>query len=148
VAAVGELEVLDFMENEQRGNKDSLSDARYQERYQYGTMAGPINTPLTHSKDASFQEMVRALELCDALHRIEVSPFTRQMDVMEEDFKTEQGYLTNVKKPLLWRNRSTCGQSPGRSKVSSIPATPEEIPCCRGQTQTRQLRGAIMVVPI
>ncbi len=95
ITTVGELELLDFLDNEVRNNKGLLVDARMPEWFEKGTIPGAVNIPFTVlSKGVENKHTAKILKLLGAT---------------ENDGKWD---FTNARKLMLFCNGAWCGQSP------------------------------------
>jgi len=152
VETVGELEVLDFMENQLRDGTGLLVDARTPSWFQKGTIPGSVNIPFTEfTKDANDPASVALLESFGAKKRGEVDMFTataEEWGLLDRGLKSDLWDFTNAKDILLWCNGPACGQSPRAVKgLLHLGYPPSKVYYYRGGMQVWQLFGLTTVTP-
>jgi rhodanese-related sulfurtransferase len=152
VETVGEIEVLDFMEDELRNDKGLLVDARTPAWHQKGTIPGSINVPFTVlSKPASDPEMIAIMKSFGAKPRGEVGMvegFMEDWGLTDNSLLTKEWDFTDAKELMIWCNGPSCGQSPRAIKglrEAGYPA--EKLHYYRGGMQIWQLYGFTTVIP-
>ncbi|MCB1864297.1 MAG: rhodanese-like domain-containing protein [Chromatiales bacterium] len=152
VETVGEVEVLDFLENQVRDGVGILVDARTPEWHKKGTIPGSINIPFTvFGQDDTSVELREALELLGGKPRAGVSAFTRKLEewgFLDGRDKTERWDFSNAKQVMLWCNGMTCGQSPKAIEgLLHVGYPAHKIYYFRGGMQTWQLLALTTVQP-
>lgn len=152
VTSVGEVEVLEFMENELRDGQGFLIDARTPSWFQKGTIPGSINMPFTVlSKGEDDPEMAAALEQFGAKRRGPVGAMTKTLEgwgLFEAEQKTAAWDFTEAKQLLLWCNGPACGQSPRAVRgLLEVGYPADKLFYYRGGMQIWQLFGLTTVIP-
>ena len=154
VTTVGELEVLDFIENEVNKGTGLLIDARTPSWHKKGTIPGSINMPFT-----TFELSQEPAALNATLGRLGVTRKVRR-SVMEgmwnsvknlagaNDETSHQWDFSQAKELLLWCNGMWCGQSPRAIRnLLALGYPPEKIRYYRGGMQAWQSLGLTVVKP-
>lgn len=115
VTTVGELEVLDFIENKLNKGTGVLIDSRTESWYNEGTIPGSINIPFTTFGDDS-SDLVKAAAFAkfDVLRKDKSSPTVELLKQMFGGRSDKSRYwdYSKAKDLLLWCNGIWCGQSP------------------------------------
>jgi rhodanese-related sulfurtransferase len=152
VEAVGEVEVLKFMENQLREGTGMLIDARTPSWHGKGTIPGSVNMPFTRlSKDVNEPEMIEALLLFGAKQRKNKGGMSRTLEewgLIDGKYKTDNWDFSTAKELILWCNGPACGQSPRAIKgllKAGYPA--DKMHYYRGGMQVWQLFGLTTVIP-
>jgi rhodanese-related sulfurtransferase len=143
VAAIGELELFDFMEGELRDKTGLLIDARTAEWFNHGTIPGSINIPLTHLSKPGIAEMDNTRLRFRARPRVDVGVISLKLEelgLLGDGDRTEKWDFSNAKKRVLWCNGPECGQSPRAIKGLLKAGYPgDKIAYYRGGRQLWQL---------
>jgi len=153
IHAVGELEVLDFMENFVNTGKGVLIDSRLPSWYLAGTIPGSINIPFTvFGEIPTAADVEKAFKLLGAERRPNVGGFRRSLERNFGDWfgkhKTAYWDFTNAKEIVLWCNGPWCGQSPRAIKnLVNLGYPVERIHYYRGGMQMWKVLGFPTVVP-
>lgn len=131
ISTVGELELLDFLDNEVKNNKGLLVDSRMPAWFEKGTIPGAINIPFTVlSKGFDNKHTVDIIKLLGAT---------------EKDGNWD---FTNVKKLMLFCNGSWCGQSPAAlMNLSKLGYPEDKLFWYRSGVQSWQQVGLTIVAP-
>ncbi|MEW6648283.1 MAG: rhodanese-like domain-containing protein [Pseudomonadota bacterium] len=153
IHAVGELEVLDFMEKFVNTGKGVLIDSRLPSWYLAGTIPGSVNIPFTvFGEIPTAADVEKAFKLLGAVRRPNVGGFRRALERNFSDWfgqhKTAYWDFTNAKEVLLWCNGPWCGQSPRAIKnLVNLGYPKERIHYYRGGMQMWKVLGMPTVVP-
>ena len=131
ITTVGELELLNFLDNEVKNNKGLLVDARMPAWYEKGTIPGSVNIPFTVlSKGIENKHTVKILKLLGATEKDGNWNFSKARDLM------------------LFCNGSWCGQSPAAlNNLSSLGYPEEKLFWYRSGMQSWQQLGLTTVTP-
>lgn len=131
ISTTGELEVLDFLDNEVKKNKGLLVDSRMPAWFEKGTIPGAVNIPFTVlSKGFDNKHTVDIIKLLGAT---------------EKDGNWD---FTNVKKLMLFCNGSWCGQSPAAlMNLAKLGYPEEKLFWYRSGVQSWQQVGLTIVTP-
>lgn len=154
VTTVGELELLEFIENKVNKGTGVLIDARTPSWYEKGTIPGSINIPFT-----TFDEKESDLVKTVALSKLGVpkasSPTMMAktwnfiVKTVNADYRDYGKWdFDNAKEILLWCNGMWCGQSPRAIKgLIKMGYPPEKIFYYRGGMQSWQMLGLTVAEP-
>lgn len=154
VTTVGELELLDFIENKVNKGTGVLIDARTPSWYEKGTIPGSINIPFT-TFDEKESDLVKTVAL-SKLGVPKVSSPTMMVKTWNFIVKTVNADyrdygkwdFSNAKEILLWCNGMWCGQSPRAIKgLIKLGYPPEKIFYYRGGMQSWQMLGLTVALP-
>ena len=131
VKTVGELEILDFLQNESKNNGGLLIDSRMPQWYKKSTIPGALNIPFTlltkGNKKGYFD---RILTLFGASKQDGIWNFSK------------------AQKLLLFCNGPWCGQSPREIKsLLSVGYPASKILYYRGGMQNWQMMGLTTIKP-
>ncbi len=131
VKSVGELEVLDFLENEVSNNRGLLIDSRMPQWFKNGTIPGSLNIPFTLLSKGNKQGYFdRILTLLGAIKQDGIWNFSK------------------AQKLLLFCNGPWCGQSPREIKsLLSVGYPAHKIFYYRGGMQNWQMMGLTTIKP-
>ena len=132
VETVGEVELLDFMQDYVEPGLGFLIDARVESFYVAGTIPGSVNMP--------FNMFVPSA----------TNPFLDQLLVLlgGELKATGEWDFTNATKLLLFCNGPWCGQSPlAINNLLNIGYPPEQLLYYRGGVQTWVSMGLSIIIP-
>lgn len=133
VATVGEVEVIDFMQNQLKNGTGVLIDARMPDFYAKGTIPGSVNIPFT----VFWDENTDSVTIRSALRGLGVAQ--GKNTVMD---------FSRAKELLLWCNGPWCDQSPRAIKgLLRVGYPPHKIYYYRGGMQMWLLMGLTTVVP-
>lgn len=133
VQTVGEVEVIEFMQNELKNGSGVLIDARMPDWYAKGTIPGSVNVPFT----VFWNEGTDSVTLRAAMRSFGVAQGKNTV----LDF-------SRAKHLLLWCNGPWCDQSPRAIKgLLRIGYPPQKIHYYRGGMQMWLLMGLTTVVP-
>ncbi|MBI3186422.1 MAG: rhodanese-like domain-containing protein [Gammaproteobacteria bacterium] len=140
VTTVGELEVLDFIENKLNKGKGVLIDSRTESWFNEGTIPGSINIPFTTFSDDS-SDLVKAAAFAkfDVVRKDKSNPTMERLKEMfgSKSNKSRFWDYTNAKDLLLWCNGIWCGQSPHAIEgLLALGYPPEKIFYYRGGMQS------------
>ncbi len=154
VATVGELEVLDFIENRVNQGTGLLIDARTPSWHREGTIPGSVNIPFT-----AFELSQEPAALDAILGRLGVTRKGRR-SVVEgmwnsvrnlagaNDETSHHWDFSQARELLLWCNGMWCGQSPRAIRnLLALGYPPEKIRYYRGGMQAWQSLGLTVVKP-
>lgn len=131
IKTVGEVELLEFLDNEVKASKGLLLDARLPDWFEKGTIPGSINIP--------FSILDGGLENDHALRILKLLGATKKEE--KWDFK-------NVQKLMLFCNGLWCEQSPRAIKnLVSMGYPADKLFWYRGGMQSWQLLGLTVVKP-
>ncbi|MDJ0738924.1 MAG: rhodanese-like domain-containing protein [Gammaproteobacteria bacterium] len=152
VAAIGEIELFDFMETKLRDGSGILIDARTQSWFRKGTIPGSVNFPFTlFGKGADDPIVIDALQAFGATERGEVGAvegLLEEWGLKERGDKTERWDFSAAKELVFWCNGPACGQSPRAIRALVDLGYPKrKIKYYRGGMQMWQLWGLTTVVP-
>lgn len=153
IHAVGELEVLDFMEQMVNTGKGVLIDSRLPSWYMAGTIPGSVNIPFTvFGEIPTAADVEKAFKLLGAVRRPNVGGFRRSLERNFGDWfgehKTAYWDFTDAKEIVLWCNGPWCGQSPRAIKnLVNLGYPAERIHYYRGGMQMWKVLGFPTVVP-
>lgn len=156
VHALGELELLDFMEQYVNTGKGVLIDARLPTWYMSGTIPGSVNIPFTvFGEIPTAADLEKALTLLGAVRRPLSSGVRRALERKFAEwgwfgaaYKTAYWDFTDAKEIVLWCNGPWCGQSPRAIKnLVKLGYPLERIHYYRGGMQMWKLLGLPSVVP-
>jgi rhodanese-related sulfurtransferase len=156
VHAVGELEVLDFMEKKVNTGQGLLIDSRLPSWYMSGTIPGSINIPFTvFGEIPTATDVEKAFKLLGVERRPNVGGLRRSLerqfaawDLFDARYKTAYWDFTNAKEVVLWCNGPWCGQSPRAIKnLVKLGYPLERIHYYRGGMQMWKVLGLPSVVP-
>lgn len=156
IHAVGELEVLDFMEKFVNTGKGVLIDSRLPSWYMAGTIPGSVNIPFTvFGEIPTAADVEKAFNLLGAVRRPNVGGFRRTLERNFADWgwfgakhKTAYWDFTDAKEIVLWCNGPWCGQSPRAIKnLVNLGYPTERIHYYRGGMQMWKVLGMPTVVP-
>lgn len=154
--AVGEIELLDFMEQKVNTGTGVLIDARLPSWYLQGTIPGSINIPFTvFGEVPTADDVDKALKMLGAVRRPNVGGFVRSLEKrfagwgwFGADMKTAYWDFTEAKEVLLWCNGPWCGQSPRAIKnLVKLGYPADRIYYYRGGMQMWKVMGLASVVP-
>lgn len=116
VKTVGELELLDFVEQKLNKGIGILIDSRTPSWYKQGTIPGSINIPFsTFSPESSDLVKASALSKFGVTRKDESSASlleSFQRMVLNRNDASAQWDFSQAKELLLWCNGNWCGQSP------------------------------------
>lgn len=131
IQTMGELEVLNFLDNQVRNNKGLFIDARMPAFHEKGTIPGSVNIPFTVlTKGFDSKHTVKILELLGAT---------------EKDGEWE---FSQVRELSLFCNGLWCGQSPAAIKnLVKLGYPSEKLFWYRGGMQSWQSLGLTVIVP-
>lgn len=156
VHSVGELELLDFMEQKVNTGKGVLIDARLPSWYLSGTIPGSVNIPFTvFGEVPTAEDVEKALTLLGAERRPNVGGLQRALERKFHDwgwfgaeYKTAYWDFTNAKDILLWCNGPWCGQSPRAIRnLAKLGYPVEKMYYYRGGMQLWKVMGLSTIVP-
>jgi rhodanese-related sulfurtransferase len=154
VTTVGELELLDFIQQRVTPGTGLLIDARAPEWYAKGTIPGSVNIPFfLFQKDGSDPEMKVVLDQIGiksrtpgVIERLWVS--IKRLFGMQVNENALNWDLTKAKDLLLWCNGPWCDQSPRAIHALIKLGYPEsKLSYYRGGMQDWQVLGLTVVVP-
>ncbi len=156
VTTIGELELLEFLENDVKNGKGILIDARVPSWHAKGTIPGSINIPFT-----LFEESANNGDLIDAMKKLGVKRVGYDdPGTVSKLIKSVKGLLglddtppsnwdfSDAKVIALWCNGMWCGQSPHAIRAlikHQYPA--EKIKYYRGGMQAWTILGLSVIVP-
>ena len=131
ITTVGELELLNFLDNEVKKNKGLLVDARMPAWFEKGTIPGAVNIPFTVlSKGIENKHTIKILKLLGATESNGKWDFSKARELM------------------LFCNGSWCGQSPtALNNLSSLGYPEEKLFWYRSGMQSWQQLGLTTVTP-
>lgn len=131
VTTVGELEVIDFLDNQVKTGEGLLIDSRMPEWHQKGTIPGAVNIPFTIlSKGLDSKHIVRIIELLGATN------------------KSGKWDFSNVRDLMLFCNGPWCGQSTQAiNNLAKIGYPEEKMFWFRGGMQSWQQIGLTVTKP-
>lgn len=147
---VGELEVLEFMENKVNLGTGMIIDARLPDWFERGTIPGSVNIPFTvFDHKPTHPELVKALRMMGGAPRGEVGKSVRLLEyVTGQNDKTDHWDFSDAKEVLLWCNGPWCGQSPRAIRaLVDLGYPPEKLHYYRGGMQMWQIMGLTTVEP-
>ncbi len=156
VHTVGELEVMDFMEQKVNKGTGVLIDARLPSWYLQGTIPGSVNIPFTiFGEVPTAADVTKALTYLGAVRRTNTGGIQRVLEKrfadwgwFGADLKTAYWDFTNAKEILLWCNGPWCGQSPRAIKnLVKLGYPRDRIFYYRGGMQMWKVMGLSTVVP-
>ena len=152
VAAIGELELFEFMENNLRNGSGVLIDARTPSWFRKGTIPGSVNYPFTlFGKGTDSPEVTDLLEDLGATSKDEFGVVERLLDGLEFGDgaeKTEFWDFSAAKELVVWCNGPACQQSRRAIRGLLDSGYPSDrIKYYRGGMQMWQLWGLTTVVP-
>jgi rhodanese-related sulfurtransferase len=156
IHAVGELELLDFMEQKVNSGQGVLIDARLPSWYLAGTIPGSVNIPFTvFGEIPTAADVEKAFKLLGAVRRPNVGGFRRSLERNFADWgwfgaenKTAYWDFTDAKEIMLWCNGPWCGQSPRAiQNLVHLGYPKERIHYYRGGMQMWKVLGFPTVVP-
>jgi rhodanese-related sulfurtransferase len=154
VKTVGELELLQFIDNKVNAGTGVLIDARTPAWHSKGTIPGSVNIPFTTFDDEK-SDLVKSVAL-GKLGVTKQAPPTVMTKAWNYIVKTvsanSQHYgkwdFSNAKDILLWCNGMWCGQSPRAIKgLLKLGYPAEKISYYRGGMQSWQMLGLTVVIP-
>ena len=152
VKTIGELELMDFMEQKLPGDEGLVIDARVTSWYERGTIPGSVNIPFTTFElKPDDAKLIEALRKLGGKPRNDVSGITRSLEnmgLMGGEEKTDYWDFTRAKELVLWCNGPWCGQSPRAIRALielGYPAS--KLNYYRGGMQMWQIFGLTTVVP-
>jgi rhodanese-related sulfurtransferase len=152
VGIFGEVELLDFMENDLRNKSGVLIDARTPSWFKKGTIPGAVNIPFTRlSKSPDSAEMLVLLKEFGGTERGEIGFFTALLEdwgFIDTKYKTETWDFTEAKDLVLFCNGASCGQSVRGIKgllATGYPA--DKIKYYRGGVRMWEFWGLTTVIP-
>lgn len=131
IKTVGELELLNFLDDQVKNNKGLLVDSRMPEWYEKGTIPGSVNIPFTVlSKGLESKHTVKILKLLGA---------------SETDGNWD---FSNVRELLLFCNGPWCGQSPqALTNLAGLGYPAEKLLWYRSGMQSWLQLGLTTVTP-
>ncbi|WP_455206434.1 rhodanese-like domain-containing protein [Kaarinaea lacus] len=154
VTTVGELELLDFIENKVNKGTGILIDARTPSWYEKGTIPGSVNIPFTTFDDKE-SDLVKSVALGKLGVPKQAAPsmmaktwnyIVKTVNANNRDYGKWD--FSNAKDILLWCNGMWCGQSPRAIKgLIKLGYPPEKIYYYRGGMQSWQMLGLTVVTP-
>ena len=151
IKAVGELEVIEFLDKDVKQGTGVLIDARTPNWHQKGTIPGSVNIPFTDfGLDATDEKLVAIFK------QLGVTPKSKSSD--DDSFwswasfskKEKHSYwdFSKAKDLLLWCNGMWCGQSPRAINSLINHGYPsKKIKYFRGGMQTWLILGLTVVKP-
>lgn len=156
VTTVGELEVLQFLDNQVKNGSGVLIDARVPSWHAKGTIPGSVNIPFT-----LFEKDVNNTDLMNAMAKLGVTrkgaDDAGMMEGLVNSLKEMLGMdvappsawdFSNAKEVALWCNGMWCGQSPRAIKALLAHQYPaEKIHYYRGGMQSWTILGLSVVIP-
>jgi len=150
VETVGELEVIDFLDQDRKQGAGLLIDARTPGWHKKGTIPGSINIPFTvFGLNPSDKELRQAMRTLGVLRKSGTSEDDSFWNWMSDEGNNNKNWdFSNAKDLIIWCNGMWCGQSP-RAIHSLIkhgyPA--EKIKYFRGGMQSWLILGLTVVKP-
>lgn len=152
VRTVGELELMEFMEQKLPGEEGLVIDARVTSWHLRGTIPGSINIPFTTFElKPDDPKLIKALRELGGKPRSDVSGITRSLEgmgLMGGDEKTDFWDFTRAKELVLWCNGPWCGQSPRAiNALLKLGYPASKLNYYRGGMQMWQIFGLTTVVP-
>ena len=152
VAAVGELEVINFRETALYDGEGVLIDTRTSDWYRKETIPGSVNIPFTvFERPADDPELVAVLKQLGAKQRGKVNVIMRTLEkagLFNGDSKTADWDFSNASTLLLWCNGPWCDQSPRAIRALLDLGYPaDRLSYYRGGMQMWQTLGLETVVP-
>ncbi|HIJ23297.1 MAG: rhodanese-like domain-containing protein [Gammaproteobacteria bacterium] len=133
VESVGELELLQFMEQKLPAGAGVLVDARTPDWHSKGTIPGSVNVPYT---DLDVELGADQFSIEFSLQQFGVLPRGEYWDFIQ------------AKELLIWCNGPWCGQSPTAIRALLVLGYPaDKIKYYRGGMQMWQLMGLPVVLP-
>ena len=133
VRTIGEVELVEFMQNQMQDGRGLLIDARTEDWYNRGTIPGSINIPYTQLNP---NQGADELTLEDSLGKLGVTPIESGWD------------FSNARTIVLWCNGPWCGQSPTAIRgLLEIGYPANKILYYRGGMQVWRIFGLPMVSP-
>ncbi len=150
VTTLGQVEVINFMENEMLDGEGLLVDARTPSWWQRGTIPGSVNIPFTiFSMDKKDPELVKAMKALGVRQRGETGVFSNVMESLGLLGEVNKDWdFSHAKKVVLWCNGMWCGQSPRAIKgliSHGFPAN--KVFYYRGGMQAWQSLGLTVIEP-
>lgn len=152
VATVGELELLNFIQQKVNKGLGVLIDARTSSWFEKSTIPGSINIPF-NTFDSESSDLVKV----SALAKLGVTPKTRTEEVSlidqmmnlisDESVEVESKWdFSSAKEVMLWCNGMWCGQSPRAIKgMLALGYPASKIYYYRGGMQAWQSLGLTVV---
>ena len=152
VRTVGELELMDFMEQKLPGEEGLVIDARVTSWHERGTIPGSVNIPFTTFElKPDDPKLIEALRTLGGKPRSDVGGITRSLEgmgFMGGDEKTDFWDFTRAKELVLWCNGPWCGQSPRAiNALLKLGYPANKLNYYRGGMQMWQIFGLTTVVP-
>lgn len=153
VKTVGELELLDFIQNELNNGTGILIDARTPSWHSKGTIPGSTNIPFTTFDDDTDDIVLKVALGKLGVHRKNNHNFTTKiwnniLSITGNNKKIVRWDFSEAKNLLLWCNGMWCGQSPRAIKgLLKLGYPPEKIQYYRGGMQSWLLLGFNIIVP-
>ncbi len=153
IAAIGEVELFEFLERDLRDGSGLLIDARTPSWYSKGTIPGSVNIPFSQlSRPMDDPEMVALLQRFGGVERAEgagvMEKLLRDWGWHDDPNLTEDWDFSKALKLVLWCNGPECGQSPRAIRGLLAAGYPKDkILYYRGGMQMWQLWGLTTVVP-
>lgn len=151
VATVGELELIDFLENKVAKGTAVLIDARTPSWHKRGTIPGSVNIPFN-----TFTLAATDPTLIETMGRLGVRPAGQSSFSIDsmlaklglgEDEQPDWDFK-KAKSLLLWCNGPWCGQSPRAIKgLLALGYPADKLHYYRGGMQTWQILGMSTVNP-
>lgn len=131
ITTIGELELLNFLDNQVKNNKGLLVDARMPAWFEKGTIPGSVNIPFTVlSKGIDNKHTIKILKLLGATEKKGTWNFSKARELM------------------LFCNGSWCGQSPtALNNLASLGYPEEKLYWYRSGMQSWQQLGLTTVTP-
>jgi rhodanese-related sulfurtransferase len=154
VTTVGELELLQFIEQKVNKGTGILIDARTPAWYEKGTIPGSVNIPFTTFDDTE-SDLVKTVALGKLGVPKNDTPsymaktwnfIVKTVNANNRDYGKWD--FSNAKDILLWCNGVWCGQSPRAIKgLIKMGYPPEKIYYYRGGMQSWQMLGLTVATP-
>lgn len=152
VKTVGQLELLNFMEDDLLNETGVIIDARIPAWHLRGTIPGSVNIPFTlFNLDSIDSGFISAMKSLGVKHRVDVNWYERlieKMGFMGGDQKNDTWDFTAAKKLVLWCNGPWCEQAPlAIKRLLKLGYPPDKLFYYRGGMQAWQSLGLTVVVP-
>lgn len=154
VQTIGEIELLEFLQNEVQGGTGLVIDARTPSWYQKGTIPGSVNIPFT-----DFAEDPQSVTVVELMKRFGVASGPSKDSWKDKitawawsaGLASPDGMMwdfSKAKKLVLWCNGPWCDQSPRAIKsLLALGYPADKIYYYRGGMQLWQIFGLTVVVP-